>query len=336
MNKTYFLGSNTAYGFFGDFSHLTRGKTVILKGGAGTGKSTLMKKVNGIALDAGFMTETYRCSSDVSSFDAVFVPSKNFAVIDGTSPHVTEAEIPLVSGFVFNLLDAADEKKIAPYKDDIKYAASCKKQYFNDAYCNLNCANLIFENNKRKLSAAFNKAVASAAKDTFAALELSHGLRETRFVSAISDEGFVDFLSDDFKGLYTIGVRAEYPEIIMLYITKLLSLFAANDVEYTAFRSPFSPDFFDAVKVGNVVIADIDRFEKCDEIITLDAPVSLTLRTDLDAAENLHRTFVDKAIANIRLARLTHIGIEKIYSPAMDWTDVNNKTDKILCLLFDC
>ena len=115
MNKTYFLGSNTAYGFFGDFSHLTRGKTVILKGGAGTGKSTLMKKVNEIALDAGFMTETYRCSSDVSSFDAVFVPSKNFAVIDGTSPHVTEAEIPLVSGFVFNLLDAADEKKIAPY-----------------------------------------------------------------------------------------------------------------------------------------------------------------------------------------------------------------------------
>lgn len=89
MNKTYFLGSNTAYGFFGDFSHLTRGKTVILKGGAGTGKSTLMKKVNEIALDAGFMTETYRCSSDVSSFDAVFVPSKNFAVIDGTSPHVT-------------------------------------------------------------------------------------------------------------------------------------------------------------------------------------------------------------------------------------------------------
>ena len=135
MNKTYFLGSNTAYGFFGDFSHLTRGKTVILKGGAGTGKSTLMKKLNEIALDAGFMTETYRCSSDVSSFDAVFVPSKNFAVIDGTSPHVTEAEIPLVSGFVFNLLDAADEKKIAPYKDDIKYAVSCKKQYFNDAYC---------------------------------------------------------------------------------------------------------------------------------------------------------------------------------------------------------
>ncbi|MDD7482392.1 MAG: hypothetical protein SPK47_02015, partial [Eubacteriales bacterium] len=216
MNKTYFLGSNTAYGFFGDFSHLTSGKTVILKGGAGTGKSTLMKKVNEIALDAGFMTETYRCSSDVSSFDAVFVPSKNFAVIDGTSPHVTEAEIPLVSGFVFNLLDAADEKKIAPYKDDIKYAVSCKKQYFNDAYCNLNCANLIFENNKRKLSAAFNKAVASAAKDTFAALELSCGLRETRFVAALSDEGFVDFLSDDFKGLYTIGVRAEYPEIIML------------------------------------------------------------------------------------------------------------------------
>ena len=194
----------------------------------------------------------------------------------------------------------------------------------------------LLENNKRKLSAAFNKAVASAAKDTFAALELSHGLRETRFVAALSDEGFVDFLSDDFNDSYTIGVRAEYPEIIMLYITKLLSLFAANDVEYTAFRSPFSPDFFDALKVGNVVIADIDRLQKCDEIITLDAPVSLTLRTDLDAAENLHRTFVDKAIANIRLARLTHIGIEKIYSPAMDWTDVNNKTDKILCLLFDC
>ena len=336
MNKTYFLGSNTAYGFFGDYAHLTRGKTIILKGGAGTGKSTLMKKVNEIALDAGFKTETYRCSSDVSSLDAVFVPSKNFAVIDGTYPHVTEVEYPVVSGYLFNLLDAADAKKVAPYKDDIKYAVSCKKQYFNDAYCNLKCANLIFENNKRKLSDAFGDEILGVSKDTFAALELSHGARETRFVSAISDEGYVDFLSDDFKGLHTIGVRAEYSEIVMLYITKLISLFDANEVGFTAFRSPFSPDFFDAVKVGNVVIADFDRLQKCDETVTLDLPISLTFRADLDAAESLHRTLVDKAIANIRLARLTHIGIEKIYSPAMDWTDVNNKTDKILCLLFDC
>ena len=45
MLKNYFLGSNTYKGFSGEFSHLLDGRAVILKGGAGCGKSTLMKKV---------------------------------------------------------------------------------------------------------------------------------------------------------------------------------------------------------------------------------------------------------------------------------------------------
>ncbi len=336
MKKTYFLGSNTAEGFFGDFSHLTASKTVVLKGGAGTGKSTLMKKVNEIAEDAGFDTEIYRCSSDVSSLDAVFVPSKNFAVIDGTFPHVTEADVPLLSGFLFNLVDKADYKKIAPYDAEIKRALSLKKQHFNDAYCALKCANVIFEHNKSKIERGFEDEIFGVVSSFFSRLETSHGKRETRFVSAYTDDGFVDFLHADFSGNYKIGIHSEYPEIVVLFITKLASILDAHGVRYTAFRAPYSPNFFDALEVDGVIIADEKRLSPVSETVQIDLAIFADMRAEIDASHSLHDALIDKATSHIRLARLSHASVERIYSPAMDWTDVDNKTDKILCLLFDC
>ena len=47
MSETYFLGSSTAQGFRTTFDNVIKDEgifTYILKGGAGTGKSSLMKK----------------------------------------------------------------------------------------------------------------------------------------------------------------------------------------------------------------------------------------------------------------------------------------------------
>ena len=48
MSETYFLGSSTAQGFRTTFDNVIKDEgifTYILKGGAGTGKSSLMKKL---------------------------------------------------------------------------------------------------------------------------------------------------------------------------------------------------------------------------------------------------------------------------------------------------
>lgn len=90
----YFLGANTPGGFLSRYGSLFEDrrlkKTVILKGGPGCGKSTLMRKVAKAARELGCAAEEILCSSDPESLDGVVLPEVGLAVADGTAPHVLE------------------------------------------------------------------------------------------------------------------------------------------------------------------------------------------------------------------------------------------------------
>ncbi|MBR3691907.1 MAG: hypothetical protein IKL89_04340 [Clostridia bacterium] len=94
----YFFGANTAEGFasFRDdyLPPAERRRVCILKGGPGTGKSGLMRRVAEYAGAAGIPCAYYHCASDPESLDAVVFPTRGTAVVDGTAPHVVEAECP--------------------------------------------------------------------------------------------------------------------------------------------------------------------------------------------------------------------------------------------------
>ncbi len=106
---TYFAGANSGEGFYSCFDNLydpfNGDRMYILKGGPGTGKSTLMKKLSSFAEEKGFKPEIFYCSSDPDSLDAVIFPNIKAAVCDGTAPHVMEANYPGVSERVIALGD---------------------------------------------------------------------------------------------------------------------------------------------------------------------------------------------------------------------------------------
>ena len=95
MDVRYFLGANSASGFFSRYDQLLPEKRLlrVLKGGAGCGKSTLMKKVAAHAEQLGLRTERILCSSDPDSLDGVAVPELGYAVVDGTAPHIVEPSL---------------------------------------------------------------------------------------------------------------------------------------------------------------------------------------------------------------------------------------------------
>lgn len=102
-NCNYFLGGTSSEGFktrFGDIIYDTDYRTYIIKGGPGTGKSSLMKKISSAFPDAE--KELYYCSSDPDSVDAVVFTKSRVVLVDGTAPHSFEAEYP---GAVQQLVD---------------------------------------------------------------------------------------------------------------------------------------------------------------------------------------------------------------------------------------
>ena len=66
---------------------VSEGEFLAIVGPSGCGKSTLMKRVAAAAEERGFQVEYIRCSGDPDSLDAILLPEKKTAIVDGTAPH---------------------------------------------------------------------------------------------------------------------------------------------------------------------------------------------------------------------------------------------------------
>ena len=95
---TFFLGANTPSGFYSLYDQMLdpaeARRVFLLKGGAGCGKSSLMKRVAASLEEAGQSVEYIRCSGDPDSLDAVIFPQLKAAIVDATAPHVQEPRLP--------------------------------------------------------------------------------------------------------------------------------------------------------------------------------------------------------------------------------------------------
>lgn len=135
----FFAGVNTEKGFIGFpgeyFSPLSR--LYIIKGTAGSGKSTLMKRLAEECEKKGFAVHRVKCSSDPESLDGVILPEKGTGIADGTAPHVLEADTPVAREILVDAGRHMDEKKLD--KEGIILYSRKKKEYYSRAYRFISC-----------------------------------------------------------------------------------------------------------------------------------------------------------------------------------------------------
>lgn len=83
------FGTNTPQGAINEVRPLLNDlkRNYFVKGRAGTGKSTFMKKVLAACQNYGFDIELYHCSFDPKSIDMVLVRDLDFCIFDSTDPH---------------------------------------------------------------------------------------------------------------------------------------------------------------------------------------------------------------------------------------------------------
>ena len=147
--EKYFAAANSFEGFKSNFdsifSPLTHKKLFILKGGPGTGKSTLMR---GIADRFGDVARVTRilCSSDTSSLDGVVLEKDEATVgiVDGTAPHVVEPKFPGAVEEIINLGDGFDYDALMNCSKEIIELSKKKSNAYKKAYVVLENAGEIY------------------------------------------------------------------------------------------------------------------------------------------------------------------------------------------------
>ena len=138
---TYFAGANTADGFVSSYpAHINErelDRLYILKGGSGTGKSTLIRTCAAQAAEAGAEVTMLLCSSDPSSADAVILHGKNgrrIAVLDGTAPHTMDPALPGAVSRIVNAGTYLDNGILHEKRERIAGLCSAKAFAYARAY----------------------------------------------------------------------------------------------------------------------------------------------------------------------------------------------------------
>lgn len=353
----YFAGGNTSKGFFSlyDSNYAGLEKVFILKGGPGTGKSTLMKKIAAEWQEKEFDVEYIHCSSDSDSVDGVICPALKIGIVDGTEPHVVEPKAPGAIEEYVNLGDAWNSQKLSTEKAEIIRLMDERQEAYNKAYKayaealavhdeweEIYIANMDFE----KLNALTEKLKSTFYGDIF--LNKKADVRH-RFLGAATPIGAVDYipnLTEGIKKRYFLKGRPGSGKSTLL--KKLASAAENRGFDVEIYHCGFDPNSLDMIILRELGITIFDSTapheyfpsREGDEIIDL-YKVAILPGTDEIYSEQIkdvstrYRNKMNEGTACLALAKKLHDELEVIYREAIDFTIINEIQKEIESSILD-
>ncbi|MCW3489331.1 PRK06851 family protein [Dethiobacter alkaliphilus] len=361
MTHKYFAGGNTCRGFHSLFHYIPEPDTkrlIIIKGGPGTGKSTLMKQVGQKAREQGMSTQLFYCSSDNESLDGLVVPALGLAMVDGTAPHVIDPKVPGAYDEILNLGDCWDVAALRPHREEIAALVKQNGEYFIQAYQYLKEAAVVMEKMRYLMAKAMDygalaKMTQQLLTELAAALpEKEEPTRERHlFGNAITPAGLVNLYPSIFQGVerfYQLtGDPGSGKSTLLKHIYETV-LRAGQDVE--VYHCGFDPERLDAVVIPALKTAFVKMTyphtftvppthpvkEQYTLALSRHSRASLLRASSSERAESQERFWflTGKAVEMIRSAKRNHDQLEGHYIRAMDFSQTEAMRDKIIRELF--
>lgn len=347
----YFAGGNTARGFYSLFESNLQGleRLFILKGGPGTGKSSLMKAIGSEWAEKGYDLEYLHCSSDNDSIDGVIISAFKVGIVDGTAPHVIEPKAPGVIEEYVNLGEAWDSKALARNKEEIKLISEQVSQSYEAAYNTFAEAlkihdkweKIYFENMDFRKADEITKEL---IQEFYSNINLNkYSEVKHRYLGAATPKGAVDFvpnLTEDIPKRYFIKGRAGTGKSTML--KKIAAEAEKRGFDVEIYHCGFDPHSIDMVIVRELGLAIFDSTSPHeyfpdragDEIIDMYEQI-VTPGTDEIFAEQIkeisqqYKEKMKEAITYLAQAKTQRDELEKIYIGAMDFKVVDRLRNEI-------
>ncbi|MEA3321354.1 MAG: PRK06851 family protein [Bacillota bacterium] len=347
----YYAGGNTARGFYSLYESNIEGldRIFILKGGPGTGKSSLIKKIGKVWNEKGYDIELLHCSSDIKSVDGVVIRALGIGIVDGTAPHVIEPKAPGAVEEYVNLGEAWDSKLLAEQKEEIQHLATKKKEAFQTAYQTFARALKIHDDWERYYIhnmnfEAANKLTQDLVEQLFQGktIDKKADVRH-RFLGAATPAGAKDFVPNLTEGLthrYFIKGRPGSGKSTMLKKLAKASEEKGFDVEvYHCGFDPYSLDMIICRELGFAIFDSTAPHEYFPERegdaivdmydITIRSGTDERYERDIALVKERYTESMQEAIGKLAEAKSWHGKLEEIYVKAMDYGVVDKWTKRI-------
>ena len=348
MESSYFLGANTAEGFFSLYGGFCRGAgdyLRIVKGGPGTGKSGFMRALGREAARRGYDVELVRCSGDPGSLDGLYIPALRLGWADGTAPHVSEPGVFGADSDYVNLgqfcrtplspADAARAVKLnAAYKERYAraYALLAAGEKIETALTPPDCGDRAPERAEAVLRALVDRIAPPCDRP---------GALSRRFAGAVSCEGIVRdessleacrliYVCEDGCGLASGALAAARDEALLRgqRVVELLSPLDGRSSEGVLLVELQTAFVRTAPQQGGLKKVALDRLcGSLDEI--------KERRRQLRAARRERTRCTEAACGVLREAKALHDELEAVYRPYMDFPSLDAFTAREIARVFD-
>lgn len=347
----YFAGGNTAKGFYSlyDTNLAPLERLFILKGGPGTGKSTMMKRIGHDWEMKGFEVEYMHCASDNHSIDGVIVPALKTGIVDGTAPHIIEPAAPGAVEEYVNLGTAWNAAALVRRKAEIirlnqEIDGSYEEAYkcFAEALAIHDEWEKIYITNLDK--AKMNQLTEKLRNQFFGDISLNKEADvRRRFLGAATPEGAVDYVPNLTAGVakrYFLKGRPGSGKSTML--KKLAAEAEKRGLDTEIYHCGFDPDSLDMVIIRELGVAVFDSTapheyfpsREGDEIVDI-YKTAILPGTDEIYADQIkeislrYRAKMNEATARLAEAKKKHDELESLYIGAMDFTRIDRLRQEI-------
>lgn len=346
MKKSYeyFPGANTPKGFYSYYGDILKSneanRIIVLKGGPGSGKSTLMKKAANILKERECDAEKLHCSSDVDSLDGVCSRQLGFLILDGTAPHIVEPRLAGAVDEIVNLGDCWSSDMIKKEREIIEDISIDKANYFKKAYACLKAADAIQRVSEGKISLVDERKIYEAVENIRSRFDLGYinyiaGSERKAFMSALTPSGKISYAKTFAQvAEFICYVKSKRTDTLKKFMQKCTQLFTDAGYNVRTFYSFMRPDEV----IEHIYVPALDVFITSeDESIMRDVICdNMTLEIDSerqninsDEFEEASR-LINMAHENLKQAKSLHAELEKHYTPYMDFGKVQSICERVL------
>lgn len=346
----YFLGANSANGFVSFFDSLYSPdedyRCFILKGGAGTGKSTLMKNIADKIESYGFRVEAIRCSSDPDSLDAVRCESLKFCIADGTKPHIIEPVFPGGCENTVNLGAYWDMDSLYRKRDEIKSLSLKNSDCHARCIRFLKAAGQIKKDTQQLCEAAvikekIEKYTDGISKKYFRDRKYVRGREKKIFLSALTPDGNTFFRETVmFLARERILIDDETSCAANILVNSLKEKALENGYDVMCGYCPLDPcGLPEHIIIPDLSLAFIKKHSTyCKDGFTRTIHTGRFTQTEKTASHRQRISYnskiisalTEEAVSSLKEAKNIHDKLEKIYIENMDFSEYEKICNKIV------